>query len=171
MCSRDNIPGQHSHSGIGGCAEPEGSEPSTNRLENGWRVSARIRPVLSRRIIGSQAAGSSARLRLCLSRSVSDSVSPNVAIAMLWWSVAIVAGVAAYVLSSGVAFVVMYRVGPRYHRYLSRLATAVYAPLEALAQRSCTFGRWYTEFHWWMYRRLVHDYRHDGPPPPPPSLW
>jgi hypothetical protein len=62
--------------------------------------------------------------------------------------------------SSGVAFVLMYRIG---RRFPSRLAAVVYSPLEALAKRSMFFQSFYTGFQWWMYRRLVND----SPPPPP----
>jgi hypothetical protein len=73
------------------------------------------------------------------------------------------AGSCAYVLSSGVAFVAMYRIGTRFP---SRLAGAMYAPLEALARWSRPFSDWYTGFHWWMYRCFVKD----SPPPPPPRI-
>jgi len=68
-----------------------------------------------------------------------------------------------YVLSSGVAFVLMYRIG---RRFPSPLASALYSPLEALAKRSRRFSDWYTSFHWWMYRRFVKN----SPPPPPPRV-
>jgi len=76
----------------------------------------------------------------------------------------LVVACAAYVFSSGVAFVVMYRVGSRFP---TRLVSAIYEPLEPIAQRSRTFARWYTSFHWWMYRRFVDDYKTPTPPPPP----
>jgi hypothetical protein len=68
----------------------------------------------------------------------------------------------AYFLSSGVVFCLIYR-----RRFPPRLASAMYEPLEAIARRSRFFGRWYTNFHWWMYRRLVDDYKTPTPPPPP----
>ena len=85
---------------------------------------------------------------------------------MMLWTLVIVAAVVVYVFSSGIAFVIMYKVP----RISPRIPTVAYAPLEVLARRSRMFGRLYTGFHWWMYRRLVHNYQHDGPPPPPPSL-
>jgi hypothetical protein len=75
----------------------------------------------------------------------------------------LVVACAAYVFSSGVAFVVMYRVGIRFP---SRLAGAVYMPLEMLAQRSQFFADFYNGFQWRMYRRFVKD----SPPPPPPRV-
>jgi len=68
-----------------------------------------------------------------------------------------------YVFSSGVAFVLMYRIG---RRFPSPLAGILYSPLEALAKRSRPFSDWYTRFHWWMYRRFVKN----SPPPPPPRV-
>ena len=69
----------------------------------------------------------------------------------------------AYFLSSGVAFVVMYRVGTRFP---SKLAGLIYTPLEALARRSRLFSDYYNGFLWWMYRRFVND----SPSAPPPRL-
>jgi hypothetical protein len=68
---------------------------------------------------------------------------------------------AIYFLSSGVAFVLMYRVGIGFP---SRFASFIYSPLEALAKRSSFFQRSYTGFHWWMYRQFIAD---SSPPPPP----
>jgi hypothetical protein len=62
-------------------------------------------------------------------------------------------------LSSGVAFVLMYRIG---RRFPSRLSAVVYSPLEALAKRSMFFQSFCTGFQSWMYRRLVNN----SPPPP-----
>jgi hypothetical protein len=74
--------------------------------------------------------------------------------------VAIIAACCAgYVFSSGVAFVLMYRIG---RRFPSRLAAVLYAPLEVLAKRSRSFSDWYTGFRSWMYRRFVNN----SPPPP-----
>ena len=77
-------------------------------------------------------------------------------------AIAVILVAAAYVLSSGVVFVVMYKVG---RRFPSQLASIIYWPLDALAPRWRSFGDWYTAFHWWMYRRFVDD----SPMPPPPG--
>jgi hypothetical protein len=82
---------------------------------------------------------------------------------MLTAAAIIVACCVAYFFSSGVAFVLMYRIG---RRFPSRLAAAVYSPLEVLAKRSRFFQSFYTGFQWWMYRSLVRN----SPPPPPPRI-
>jgi hypothetical protein len=73
----------------------------------------------------------------------------------------------AYVLSAGIAFAMMYRVG---RRFPSRAASLFYAPLEWLAQRSTVFGRFYNALCVWAYRVIVRGPLHGGWPPPPPSL-
>jgi hypothetical protein len=73
-------------------------------------------------------------------------------------------GCALYFISSGVAFVAMYKIGPRFP---SRLVSRIYAPLETIAQHSEIFGDFYIKFQWWMYRRFVDNYKTPTPPPPP----
>jgi hypothetical protein len=73
---------------------------------------------------------------------------------MLTAAVIVVACCVVYFFSSGVALVLMYRIG---RRFPSRLAAAVYSALEVLAKRSAFFQGFYTGFQWWMYRRLVRN--------------
>ena len=71
---------------------------------------------------------------------------------------------ALYFISSGVAFVAMYKLGPRFPIWLM---SVIYSPLEAIGHHSKTFGDFYTHFQWWMYRRFIDDYKSPAPPPPP----
>ena len=79
-------------------------------------------------------------------------------------AVAIFVACALYFVSSGVAFVAMYKLGPRFP---TRLMSVIFWPLEAVGCRSKTFGDFYTHFQWWMYRRFIDDYKSPAPPPPP----
>jgi len=77
------------------------------------------------------------------------------------------AAAALYFFASGVAFALMYRVGPRFP---SRLAGSFFKPLERLSQLSPVFRRAYNGFHVWCYKRIVGGPLYNGWPPPPPSL-
>jgi len=95
----------------------------------------------------------------------------------------IVAGLALYVLSAGLAFVGMYR-WPKVFNGL--LLSRIYSPLEAIAQRSQTFRRVYTPFlHWcywqfspWRNTAVWEEIKKGNPPPqtrppyppPPPGM-
>jgi hypothetical protein len=78
---------------------------------------------------------------------------------------AIIVGFALYFISSGVAFVAMHKLGPRFP---TRLVSAIYSPLEAIGHRSKAFGDFYTHFQWWMYQKFVDDFQ--SPTPPPPTI-
>jgi hypothetical protein len=77
--------------------------------------------------------------------------------------------VALYFISSGMAFVAMYKWPERWN---PKMATAAYAPLEWIVRRSRTFGRFYTAFHWWCWRLAGRPSRVRGAPdmPPPPPF-
>jgi hypothetical protein len=72
---------------------------------------------------------------------------------VLVWLAGVIAAVALYFLSSGLAFAAMYRVG---RTFPSRLASRIYAPLEWLAARSDGFRDAYNGFHAWCYKWLVN---------------
>jgi hypothetical protein len=77
---------------------------------------------------------------------------------------AIVLVAVAYVLSSGIAFALMYRMGPRFP---SQLASSFYQPLESLSQRSSLFSQLYNGLHRQCYRLLVGELVNNWVPPPP----
>lgn len=83
---------------------------------------------------------------------------------MKWIALAVLALVL-YFVSSGAAFVAMYRWPEMFPNHL---AGRIYAPLEWLAKQSQLFGRNYTHFHWWCYRQFVDDYRKGSAPTPKP---
>jgi hypothetical protein len=79
--------------------------------------------------------------------------------------VLIIIGVAvADFLSSGVAFVLMYRIGPRFP---SQAASSFYQPLESLSQRSSLFSHLYNGLHRQCYRLFVGELLNNWAPPPP----
>ena len=69
---------------------------------------------------------------------------------MKWIGFAI-AAIACYVLSSAIAFVAMYYIGPRFP---SRLAAAAFRPLEWLATKSDLWRDTYNGLHFWAYRQF-----------------
>jgi len=85
-------------------------------------------------------------------------------------AVAIVAvvlgGALLYFISSGLAIVLMYKIGAKFP---SRAATTAYAPMEWLARRSALFRGCYSGLHKFMYRLFVGELV-GGWLPPPPSL-
>jgi hypothetical protein len=85
------------------------------------------------------------------------------------WIAAFALIITLYFVSSGIAFVAMYKWPERWN---PRMASVAYAPLEWIAQRSVGFGQFYTSFHWWCWRVAGRPARTDGPPdmPPPPPF-
>jgi hypothetical protein len=69
-----------------------------------------------------------------------------------------------YFLSSGVAFVLMYRIG---ERFPAEAASWLYTPLEWLSQHSRVFRYLYNGLHAQMYRLCVGELKGGWAPPPP----
>jgi hypothetical protein len=59
--------------------------------------------------------------------------------------------IAAYVLSAGLAFVATYRWPALFN---GLVLSRIYGPLEWLSNRNRYFGRQYSNFLFWCYRRL-----------------
>jgi hypothetical protein len=71
------------------------------------------------------------------------------------WLVLLILALTVYFGLSGVSFVVQYK-WPAWHS--PSVATRFFVPLEWVARRWKLFQRLYTGFHFWCYRRGVHDY-------------
>lgn len=72
-----------------------------------------------------------------------------------------------YVLSAGLAFALMYKIG---NRFPSRIAGKLYAPLEWLSRKWPLFARFYNALCLLSYKSIVRGPLHNGWPPPPPTL-
>ena len=70
----------------------------------------------------------------------------------LTWITVVVAGLAVYILSSGAAFVSIYRYP---NSAPTRFYGWLFAPLDWLARHVAFFGAAYNGFHQWCYRHFV----------------
>jgi hypothetical protein len=86
-------------------------------------------------------------------------ILPAVALVLLFAAI--------YFLAAGVAFALMYRIGPRFP---SRAVGKLFAPLEWLSGKAPAFRRLYNGLCVTCYRVIVGGPLHNGWPPPPPGL-
>ncbi len=71
---------------------------------------------------------------------------------MTFWLGITVTAVVLYFVASGMSYVAMYRIGPKFP---SRLAGMLFAPLEWLASHVTPFRTLYNAFLAWCYKRFA----------------